>query len=93
MLAPQAKVEAFVHGIYAEILQKDSAHLDDDKSFLSLGGDSLLAVFVAARCQDAGYKINVVDVFQAGSVSELSRRICALEPTPPVGIIKKKKSN
>ena len=61
--------------IIADVLKIDLGDLDEDKSFLSLGGDSLLAIKIMARCKANSIDLNVVDVVDAKSIADLCQRI------------------
>lgn len=69
------QAEEFLRSIYVEVLRKDESKIDAEKSFLGLGGDSLLAIFVIAKLREAGFAIDVTDIFQAGSITELSKKL------------------
>ncbi|KAL8876086.1 MAG: hypothetical protein Q9198_005653, partial [Flavoplaca austrocitrina] len=62
--------------ILADVLKLDLDDLDEEKSFLSLGGDSLLAIKVMARCKLKGIALDVVDAIQANSIADLYHRVC-----------------
>ncbi|KAL9628979.1 MAG: hypothetical protein Q9204_005539, partial [Flavoplaca sp. TL-2023a] len=63
--------------IIADVLKIDLDDLDEGKSFLSLGGDSLLAIKVMARCKLKGIALDVVDAIQANSIADLYQRVCS----------------
>ncbi|CAO1603238.1 hypothetical protein XANCAGTX0491_006830 [Xanthoria calcicola] len=63
--------------IIADVLKLDLDDLDEGKSFLSLGGDSLLAIKVMARCKLKGIAFDLVDAIEANSISELYQRVCS----------------
>ncbi|CRG90801.1 Nonribosomal peptide synthetase 8 [Talaromyces islandicus] len=71
----QTQAEEFLRNIYVEVLRKEESKIDADKSFLGLGGDSLLAIFVIARLREAGFAIDVADIFHGGSITELSKKL------------------
>lgn len=79
----QEQAEEFLRSIYVEVLRKEESKIDADKSFLGLGGDSLLAIFVIARLREAGFAIDVTDIFQAGSITELSKKLVTDDNTTP----------
>ncbi|MET4428512.1 amino acid adenylation domain-containing protein [Mycolicibacterium sp. 624] len=76
--APSTPAEEILAGIYAQVLGLDRVGVDD--SFFALGGDSLLAMRLAAainRSLDAGIAVRAV--FDAPTVAQLVLRIGADE--------------
>ncbi|KUL87425.1 hypothetical protein ZTR_04651 [Talaromyces verruculosus] len=69
------EAEKFLKDIYADLLKKNAAQIDRNLSFLGLGGDSLLAVFVIARLRENGFMIEVADVLFDGSIAQLSQKL------------------
>ncbi|PPJ04073.1 non-ribosomal peptide synthetase [Nocardia nova] len=69
--APQTRVEKIVAEVFAEVLGRDRAGLDDD--FFALGGNSLTATRVCARLQFAlGREVPVRYLFDASTVEGLA---------------------
>jgi len=66
--------EDVLYEILSSVLRIDLADLDKSRSFLSLGGDSLLAIKVMGRCRTKGITLNVIDLIEAKSLFELSQR-------------------
>jgi aryl carrier-like protein len=73
------EAEVFLKDIYADLLKKNASQIDHDRSFLGLGGDSLLAVFVIARLREYGFMIEVADVLLDGSIAQLSQKLVTKE--------------
>ncbi|BBX96739.1 hypothetical protein MLAC_20330 [Mycobacterium lacus] len=69
--APTSPVEDILAGIYAQVLGLDRVGVDD--SFFDLGGDSILAIQVAARAHAAGLSCRPRDVFTAQTVAGLAQ--------------------
>ncbi|MDR3659489.1 MAG: amino acid adenylation domain-containing protein, partial [Mycobacterium sp.] len=69
--APAGAVEQTLAGIYAEVLGLDRVGADD--SFFELGGDSILAMQVAARARAAGLTCRPRDVFVEQTVARLAQ--------------------
>uniref|UniRef100_UPI0021E52480 non-ribosomal peptide synthetase n=1 Tax=Mycobacterium simulans TaxID=627089 RepID=UPI0021E52480 len=69
--APTSAMENILANIYAEILGLDRVGIDD--SFFDLGGDSILAIQVAARAQAAGVSCRPRDVFTAQSIAGVAQ--------------------
>lgn len=73
------EAEEFLEDIYAELLKKNASQIDHNRSFLGLGGDSLLAVFVIARLRENGFMIEVADILLDGSIAQLSQKLVTEE--------------
>src|ERR1700722_2632272 len=69
--APASVVEGILAGIYAQVLGLERVGVDD--SFFDLGGDSILAMQVAARARAAGLICRPRDVFVEQSVARVAR--------------------
>ncbi|RDW57870.1 Non-ribosomal peptide synthetase [Aspergillus mulundensis] len=57
--------------ICANVLQLDIKDVDPKRSFLSLGGDSLLAIKILAQCRAQGITINIADIMAATTLESL----------------------
>ncbi len=60
-----------IRRICANVLQLDLNDVDPQRSFLALGGDSLLAIKVLAQCRAQGITINIADIMAAGTIESL----------------------
>jgi aryl carrier-like protein len=65
-------VERDIGRICAEVLGRPARKIKMDKSFLAHGGDSLLAIKLMARCDQAGYAVTIHDILQSPTI----RRLC-----------------
>ncbi|EGX96627.1 non-ribosomal peptide synthase, putative [Cordyceps militaris CM01] len=57
----------------AQVLGRPITRMRTSKSFVALGGDSLLAIKLMAHCREAGYTISIAKILQTASIEELSR--------------------
>ena len=78
-------VEEEIRGICAQVLGRPIARVRVKKSFLSQGGDSLLAIKLMAHCREAGYTISIRDILQSASIVELCRRAEHRDASSPSG--------
>jgi len=78
-------VQEDVQRLCAEVLKRPVGKVKLHRSFVALGGDSLLAVKLMARCRAAGYSVQIHDVLQATSISELCESVELLGPGPVPG--------
>jgi nonribosomal peptide synthetase protein BlmV len=70
---PATRLEQVLAAIWQDALEVSSIGVDDD--YFALGGDSIRAIIVVARAQDAGIPLATQDLFDAPTVRELARRI------------------
>ncbi|KAL2825063.1 hypothetical protein BDW59DRAFT_162009 [Aspergillus cavernicola] len=68
-------VEQDIREICAEVLRRPVGKIKLDRSFVALGGDSLLAIKLMARCGEAGYTITINDMLQATSIRQLCQSV------------------
>ncbi|MBT2894778.1 condensation domain-containing protein, partial [Streptomyces sp. McG2] len=71
--AGEAATEELLRSLTATLLGRDS--VDADANFFRLGGDSILAVQLAARAQAAGVPVGPKDVFAHQSPRALARTV------------------
>ncbi|KAK6725218.1 hypothetical protein SNK04_004022 [Fusarium graminearum] len=62
----------------ANVLNKPKSLLNFTSSFFAVGGDSISAMLLAARCVSLGYRIKVGDILGAKSLSNLARSMAPL---------------
>ncbi|KAK4169038.1 hypothetical protein QBC43DRAFT_356593 [Cladorrhinum sp. PSN259] len=72
--ANQETKEHEISRLCAQVLGRPVKRLKLHKSFLSQGGDSLLAIKLLALCQNAGYSINLEDIVQSTSIQHLAKQ-------------------
>ncbi|QYB06396.1 amino acid adenylation domain-containing protein [Rhodococcus sp. USK10] len=68
-VAPEGDRERTLHALYADIL--GTSDFGVDESFFALGGDSIMAIQLAARARSAGMSFTPRDVFEQRTVSRL----------------------
>ncbi|KAJ5654812.1 Nonribosomal peptide synthetases (NRPS) [Penicillium lividum] len=59
----------------AQVLEIDANTLDWTKSFILLGGDSILAIDFVAKCRDAGFHVDMRELLMAESLGALAEQI------------------
>jgi hypothetical protein len=67
--------EIRLRDVFARLFGVDPAELSVEQSFFALGGNSLLAVDLVARCREAGLPLGIRDVFVHQSVRQLAAAI------------------
>lgn len=68
--APRNRVEELLVDAFSQILDKQAIGIDDH--FFELGGDSIMAIQIASKMYQAGYKITVADIFNNPTIRQLS---------------------
>ncbi|TCT02536.1 non-ribosomal peptide synthetase [Paralcaligenes ureilyticus] len=69
-VAPRTEEECALHAIWQELLGIDTVGVTDN--FFHVGGDSILAIRMAARAADAGLPLTPTDVFQLQTIERLA---------------------
>jgi amino acid adenylation domain-containing protein/non-ribosomal peptide synthase protein (TIGR01720 family) len=64
--------ERLLQQIYGQVLNLDAEIIPLNKSFLSLGGDSISAMQVIARCRENGRAISMADILRSKGIAELA---------------------
>ncbi|KID60188.1 Nonribosomal peptide synthetase vlms [Metarhizium brunneum] len=61
--------------VYSDVLNLALSRIPLDRSFLSLGGDSISAMQVVSRCRSRGMAVTVKDIIALKGISELALRV------------------
>ncbi|MEO8817493.1 MAG: amino acid adenylation domain-containing protein [Paralcaligenes sp.] len=69
-VAPRTEEECALHVIWQELLGTDSVGITDN--FFHVGGDSILAIRMAARAADVGLPLTPSDIFQLQTIERLA---------------------
>ncbi|KMU74599.1 HC-toxin synthetase [Coccidioides immitis RMSCC 3703] len=72
---PQCDIILELQKVWSHALNLALDETELDCSFLHLGGDSISAMQVMAKCRSQGIKITVKDIMQARSIRELSTQV------------------
>src|SRR3546814_656886 len=78
LVAPRTEEERILHAIWQELLGLDTVGVTDN--FFHVGGDSILAIRMAARAAEAGLPLTPTDIFQLQTIEQLAN---AASPPPP----------
>jgi amino acid adenylation domain-containing protein/non-ribosomal peptide synthase protein (TIGR01720 family) len=71
--------EMLLQRIYSDVLNLRLDQVSLERSFLSLGGDSISAMQVMGRCRDAGLSIALKDILRCRSITEVVSCVCKIE--------------
>jgi len=70
---PSTPAEKKLHSVWSRVLNVSLEEIGINSSFLRLGGDSISALQLVAKCRQEGIKISVQDVLRTKSLAELAR--------------------
>ncbi|KAA8642651.1 Nonribosomal peptide synthetases (NRPS) [Aspergillus tanneri] len=73
--APSTPAEHQLRRIWASVLNKHEEEISMERSFNSLGGDSISAMQVIAQCRDAQLAMSVKDLAQSPTIAQLALRV------------------
>src|SRR5690606_21245712 len=77
-VAPRNEKERCLHAIWKKILGLDIVGIHDN--FFHIGGDSILAIRMAARAGDAGLKLTPADIFKLQTIAQLAEALVIMRP-------------
>jgi non-ribosomal peptide synthetase component F len=69
---PVTAMEKRLQSIWSNVLGLPSDKIGRNESFISLGGDSILAMIVGAKCRSENLNLRVEDIMKLGSISEIA---------------------
>jgi amino acid adenylation domain-containing protein/non-ribosomal peptide synthase protein (TIGR01720 family)/FkbM family methyltransferase len=84
-VAPGNKIEEKMIEIWENVLGRDNIGIKDN--FFQLGGDSIKSIQIASRMNEAGYKVEIRDIFKHQSISDLVSVIDKMERTTDQSVI------
>ncbi|KFY06569.1 hypothetical protein V492_07948 [Pseudogymnoascus sp. VKM F-4246] len=79
--APTTPMEKRLQKIWAEILHLPVDKIGRNQTFISLGGDSILAMIVGSRCRDKNLSLRAQDILKFGTIAELASHTATIEET------------
>ncbi|HEY3919586.1 MAG TPA: amino acid adenylation domain-containing protein [Stellaceae bacterium] len=80
-IAPRDTREAALQDIWASVLGKSRIGIRDN--YFALGGDSIKALQIAARLRQAGFRLEMRDIFLAPTIEELAPRLKTIVRVAP----------
>ncbi|KAI2791865.1 hypothetical protein POX_c04745 [Penicillium oxalicum] len=78
---PTTQLEKELAQVWSHVLNVSIDAIGLDRSFLSLGGDSITAMQVVSRCRSLDIQVSVQDILQPKSLSGVVARALAAKPT------------
>ncbi|AMV71115.1 surfactin non-ribosomal peptide synthetase SrfAA [Desulfuromonas carbonis] len=75
---PTTDLERELSQLLAQVIGRDGLGVDED--FFAAGGDSIKAIVAVGRLREAGWQLQVLDLFEAPTVRALAGRVQPLQP-------------
>ncbi len=72
-----------LRNLWAGVLNIESSTISADDNFIALGGDSIRAMTLVARCRVSGISLSVAQVFKSPVLQDMAKS-CWMGPTSPV---------
>jgi len=76
-VAPETDIEKKLAEIWEGVLGKEKVGVNEN--FFGLGGDSVKSIQILSRLNKAGYKVEMTDIFQYPTISQLAPWVTELE--------------
>lgn len=74
-LADRSPVHKILATAWSEVLGTPVDYISDDRSFFSLGGDSILAILVVNKCRAQGIDLSVSDILRGRTINDMANNI------------------
>jgi amino acid adenylation domain-containing protein len=78
---PLSPDELKMRDLWATVLQIDVQMLSSNDTFFAVGGDSVMAIRLAAACRTSGLSLSVSQIFQAPRLSDMAAMIVSATKT------------
>ena len=78
---PASSLEQALRSIWAHVLNLPEKQITLNRSFLSLGGDSISAMQVMGQCRKHGFALGVQEILRSRSISELATMVKEVQVT------------
>ena len=79
---PSSPRERLLQNIWADVLNVPSTQIGVNRSFLTMGGDSLMAMQALRRCRIEGLRFHVRNVLQGQTITQLARTLEPVKALP-----------
>ena len=80
IVTSRSPLEAKLVAIWTDVLKLDSVSIHDN--FFEMGGDSILAIQIVSRANQAGLPLTPKQLFQHQTIAELAATVAPLPPLP-----------
>ena len=83
---PSTTAEMELRALWATVLNMQADQISTEDSFLSLGGDSILAIRLVAACRAAGLSLSVPQTFKAPKLADMALLLTKTADSPHLGV-------
>jgi non-ribosomal peptide synthase protein (TIGR01720 family) len=83
--APASVIEKTLAEIWKGVLARETIGVNDN--FFMIGGDSIKSLQIASRMNEAGYRLEIKDLFRYPSISALAPRVTVAERTADQSVV------
>ncbi|KAJ1968011.1 hypothetical protein H4R35_006546, partial [Dimargaris xerosporica] len=75
IVRPQTPMEIALVGILTEVLRLNDDQISTRSTFFQLGGNSLTAIRLVAKCQQQGFALAMTDINRTHTIAQLAQRM------------------
>ncbi|TLD30618.1 hypothetical protein PspLS_01710 [Pyricularia sp. CBS 133598] len=75
VVEPSTDAEKSIHQVWCEVLNLQAEEVGVTQDFITLGGDSILAMAMASKLRKAGFQVSVTDLLMTRTITKLAARI------------------
>ncbi|KAL3421676.1 hypothetical protein PVAG01_05832 [Phlyctema vagabunda] len=76
---PVSPMEGRLQKVWSDVLHLPLEKIGRNQTFISLGGDSILAMMVGARCNTEHLRVRAQDILKYGTISELAAHVTSTD--------------
>lgn len=84
--APTTSMEIKIQEVLGRVLNIPANQIPMNKSFTTLGGDSITAMQVVSRCRGEGISISSQDILRGKTIRELATKFVLTDENPPARV-------
>ncbi|TLS31578.1 hypothetical protein PpBr36_03900 [Pyricularia pennisetigena] len=75
VVEPSTEAEKSIHQVWCDVLNLQAEEVGVTQDFVTLGGDSILAMAMASKLRKAGFQVSVTDLLMTRTIAKLAARI------------------
>ncbi|KAI6365764.1 hypothetical protein MCOR25_005253 [Pyricularia grisea] len=75
IVEPSTDAEKIIHQVWCDVLNLQAEEVGVTQDFVTLGGDSILAMAMSSKLRKAGFQVSVTDLLMTRTIKKLAARI------------------
>ncbi|KAI6311408.1 NRPS [Pyricularia oryzae] len=75
VVEPSTEAEKTIHQVWCDVLNLQAKEVGVTQDFVTLGGDSILAMAMASKLRKAGFQVSMTDLLMTRTIAKLAARI------------------